>query len=311
MDEDRPFLRVAHVLQDRQEMVEIMAVDRPDVIEAELLEQRAAGQEAARKFFDAPGFVVEAARQTLGELLAGFAQRSIGAARDEPGEIGRHRPDRRGDRHVVVVEDHDEARMQRAGIVHRLIGHAGRHGAVADHRDDLVGAAGEIAGHRHAESGRDRGRGMGRAERVVFAFRPFGEARQAAALPQGADAVAPAGEDLVRIGLMADVPDQPVARRIEDIMQRHRQLDHAEPRPEMAAGDRNRSDRLGAQFVGDLLQSRWRQRPQILWGSDPLEERKVGSLCHLSVPLLRGRIREVVPEKDYRFRIPHGKGSRG
>ena len=53
---------------------------------------------------------------------------------------------------------------------------------------------------------------MRRAERVVFALRAPGEAGQPAALAQRADAVAPAGEDLVRIGLVADVPDQPVAR---------------------------------------------------------------------------------------------------
>ena len=62
----------------------------------------------------------------------------IGAARDQPRQIGRHRADRRRDRHVVVVEDDDQARVHRAGIVHRLVGHAGRHRAVADHRDDVV-----------------------------------------------------------------------------------------------------------------------------------------------------------------------------
>ena len=59
------------------------------------------------------------------------------------------------------------------------------------------------------------------------------------------DAVAPAGQDLVRIGLMADIPDQPVARRVEDVVQRDRQLDDAEAGAEMAAGDarRRRSSR--------------------------------------------------------------------
>ena len=58
---------------------------------------------------------------------------------------------------------------------------------------------------------------MRRAERVVFALGALGEAGQAAALAQGADAVAPAGQDLVRIGLVADVPDQPVVRRVEEL----------------------------------------------------------------------------------------------
>ena len=57
-----------------------------------------------------------------------------------------------------------------------------------------------------------------------------GEAGQAAALAQGADAVAPAGQDLVRIGLVADIPDQPVARRVEHSVDRDGQLDHAQRR---------------------------------------------------------------------------------
>ena len=42
MDQDRAGLHVADVLQHRQQVVEIVAVDRADVVEAELLEQRAA-----------------------------------------------------------------------------------------------------------------------------------------------------------------------------------------------------------------------------------------------------------------------------
>jgi hypothetical protein len=58
----------------------------------------------------------------------------------------------------------------------------------------------------------------------------------------------------VRIGLVADVPDQPVARRVEHVVQRHGELDHAQPGAEMAAGDRNGRDRLLAQLVGELAQ---------------------------------------------------------
>ena len=92
------------------------------------------------------------------------------------------------------------------------------------------------------------------AERIVFALGALGEAGQPAALAQRADAVAPAGEDLVRIGLVADVPDQPVARRVEDVVQRHRQLDDAKPGAEVAAGDRDRVDRLPPQLVGELAE---------------------------------------------------------
>ena len=74
------------------------------------------------------------------------------------------------------------------------------------------------------------------AERVILALGPFGETREASALAQRADAVPAAGEDLVRIGLVADVPDQPIARGVEDAMQGDRELDDAEPRAQVAAG---------------------------------------------------------------------------
>ena len=93
---------------------------------------------------------------------------------------------------------------------------------------------------------------MGGAERIVFAFGPLGETRQAVRLADGPDAVATAGEDLVWIGLMADVPDDPVARRVEDVMQRARQLDDAQSGAEMAPGRRHRIDHLGAKFIGEL-----------------------------------------------------------
>ena len=82
----------------------------------------------------------------------------------------------------------------------------------------------------------------------------LGEAGQATALAQGADALAPAGQNLVRIGLVADVPDQPVARRLEHAVQGNRKLHHAEPGAEMAAGHRDGVDRLLPQLVDELAQ---------------------------------------------------------
>ena len=170
-------------------------------------------------------------------MLADLAQRAIGLAGNQPRQISRHGADRRRDRHVVVVEHDDQPRIHRARIVHRLIGHAGGHRAVADHGDDVILLAFEIARHRHAERGGNRGRGMRCAKRVVFAFAAFGETGESAGLAQRADAVAPPGQNLVRIGLVADVPDHPVARGVEDIMQCNGELDHAQARAEMPAGD--------------------------------------------------------------------------
>ena len=92
------------------------------------------------------------------------------------------------------------------------------------------------------------------AERIVFALGALGEAGQPAALAQRANAIAAPGQDLVRVGLMADVPDQPVGRRVEHIVERNRQLDDAKPGTEVTAGDRDSVDRLRPQLVGKLAQ---------------------------------------------------------
>ncbi len=80
-----------------------------------------------------------------------------------------------------------------------------------DHRDRVAGWPPHIARHGEAQRGRDRGGTVRGAERVVLALAALGEAGEAAAGTQRADAVAPSGQDLVRIGLVADVPDQPVS----------------------------------------------------------------------------------------------------
>jgi hypothetical protein len=93
---------------------------------------------------------------------------------------------------------------------------------------------------------------VGGAERVVFAFSALGETGKTATLAEGADAVAPAGEDLVRVGLVADVPDQSVGGRVEDRMQSYRELDHTQSGAEMATGLGHGVDGLPAQLVGKL-----------------------------------------------------------
>ena len=101
------------------------------------------------------------------------------------------------------------------------------------------------------------------AERVVLALGTLSESGEAAALAQRADAVAPAGEDLVRIGLMADVPNQPVARRIKHVVQRDGELDNTQPGAQMAARYRDSADGLLAQFIRELAQRRLIETAQI------------------------------------------------
>ena len=77
---------------------------------------------------------------------------------------------------------------------------------------------------------------------VVDALAATREAADAPELPQRVEAVEPTGEQLVRVGLMPRVPDDAVARAVEDPMERDRELDHAERAAEMPARVRDRID---------------------------------------------------------------------
>ena len=53
--------------------------------------------------------------------------------------------------------------------------------------------------------------------------------------PQCADTVAASGQNLVRVALVADIPDQHVLGGVEHMVQRNCQLDHTQPGPQMPA----------------------------------------------------------------------------
>ena len=61
-------------------------------------------------------------------------------------------------------------------------------------------------------------------------------------------------ENFVRIGLMSDVPDQPVVGRIEGVVQGDRQFDGAEARGEVTAARTHGVDQEVTQFLCQRLQ---------------------------------------------------------
>ena len=118
------------------------------------------------------------------------------------------------------------------------------------------------------------------AERIVFALGALGETGQATARPQGTDAVAAIGEDLVRIGLVADVPNQAIIGGVEDIVQRYRQLDHAKAGAEMATGYGDGVDGLLAQLVRHLAKLARFELSEVVRGLDLVEQRGLGGNSH-------------------------------
>jgi hypothetical protein len=187
-------------------------------------------------------------------LFAGAPRGVEGAAGEQACQVLVQRAHRRRDRHVIVVEDDQQVGVDHAGIVERLEGLPGGHRAVADDGDDAPVLALVARRHGHAQRGGNRGRGVADAEGVVFALFAAREAGNAALHAQLGHARAAAGQRLVRIGLVADVPDQAVGRGVEDIVQGHGEFNRAEIRGQVAAGLGYRFNDEGAQLLGQLRQ---------------------------------------------------------
>ena len=148
-------------------------------------------------------------------------------------------------------------------MVERLKGHAGAHRAIADHRHGSTSLAAARRRDRHPERGADRGTRMADAERVVRTLAAARKGRQAVALFDAPESIAPPGEHLVRIGLMAHVPHQAVVRGVEDIMQCDRELNGPKPGGKVPAASAHRLDQELAQFLRQRRQVTLGQRSEV------------------------------------------------
>ena len=179
------------------------------------------------------------------------ARSGVERAGHQARQVAVERADRRRDRHLVVVEDD-----QQVGVRARRRCSAPRTPCRRSSRrrrsprPTCADSPLSLAATAMPSAALDRRRRVRGAEGVVLALvaaRKAGDAARtgaAVAMP-----LAAAGQHLVGIGLVADVPDDAVVRRVEDVMQRDRQLDRAEIRRQMAAGPADRIDDELAQLV--------------------------------------------------------------
>ena len=121
---------------------------------------------------------------------------------------------------------------------------------------------------------------MAGAHDVVLALGDAAERREALVLADRRELVAAAGQDLVRVGLVADVPEDLVARGVEQRVQRDGQLAGAEVRAEVPADLTDRVDDVLADLLSDLRQLFLAEGVQVLRALDAVEEAVVMSfLC--------------------------------
>ncbi|MNS60825.1 hypothetical protein D3C72_938360 [compost metagenome] len=292
---------LADVLERRHQRVEVVTVDRADVVEAELLEQRGRHDHALGMFFQ-PFCEFQHRRRHRQHALDALLGGRVELAGEQAREVAVQHAHRRRDRHVVVVQHHQQRQvLVDAGVVHGLEGHAGGHCAVADHGDAYALLALGAGAQGHAQCGRDRGGRVRGTEGIELALRAAREARDTAVLAQRGHAVAAAGQDLVGIALVAHVPDHAVGRGIEHIVERNGQLHRAEVGRQVPAGLGDRFQHIGAQFVSQRVELAAIQLAQVCGGVDFVEQR-VGhdvrsaagfSMSGLSVQLERSTIRSA------------------
>ena len=99
-------------------------------------------------------------------------------------------------------------RAEVPGVVERLERHAAGERAVADDRDDRLVAAAQRRAPRASPSATEiELLACPVSKHVVRALAPLGEAAHAAVLAQRVEPLAPAGEQLVHVALVPDVPD--------------------------------------------------------------------------------------------------------
>ena len=283
-------LELAHVAQRGDQGRQVVPVDGADIVPAQLFEQHARCQHGLGGFFGLAG-QFPGRWNLCQDLLAAFTHMRIGATGENLGQVVGQAADVMGDRHVVVVQYHQHVGIDYAGVVERFEGHAGGHGAVADDGHRAAIQALQAGGDGHAQAGADRGAGMADAEGVEGAFAAPREGRNAVLLPQAGHLFAATGEDLVRIGLMAHVPQQPVLGSLIDVMQRDCQLDDPEPGTEVTAGLADGPQQEQAQLVRQFRQLRFVEVAQLVDGVEAVQQRSARTVAGYVVESARHQTR--------------------
>ena len=182
------------------------------------------------------------------------------------------------DRHLVVVQHHQHIGFDIARVVHCFKRHTRSNGAIANHADGTTLLVLFACGNRNTNAGGNRRRGVADAQHVILALAAPWERMQATFLTDGANFIAATGQNFVWIGLVTDVPDKLVERRVIDIVQRHGELHRAKPGGEVSAGTAHAVEQVTTQLVTQLRQALFWQQAQFLSGIDQRQGRVFGNI---------------------------------
>ena len=225
--------------QGHEQRVQVVPGDDPDVGDPEVLEQLTRLGEADDRLAQPTAQLEDGAaddRDPLDVPVVGALALAPRPRQLDLGEVLRERADGRADRHLVVVDDDQHLRLALADVVERLERQPAHQRRVADDDRDPLEPVAQVARLGEALGDRQPGPGVAAVEDVVGRLRPAREAADAVELAERPEPLEAPGQQLVRVGLVAGVPDDPVARRLEQPVERDGQLDDAERRSEVPAG---------------------------------------------------------------------------
>ncbi len=157
-----------------------------------------------------------------------LAQSVDGLSGHDPVQIRRKGTHIRGDRHFVVIENNDQILITVPGPVHTLKGHPRRHRPVTDNRDDPEFFLFQTARLGHPGGRRYRCSAVADIKGVVRTLFPFWKTAEAAHLTERSELFPSSGDDLMGIGLVSDIPNNPIPGRIENIVDREGKFDGPE-----------------------------------------------------------------------------------
>ena len=278
--------RAAEVAGPAQRVLDgllVVAVDGPEVLQAQVLEHHLRLEDVLDALLDpVQGLEQRRAEQRrVGQRGLDVVEHLLVALRhpDRGQVVGQPADGGLVGAAVVVDHDDDPALLGPGDVVQRLPGHAAGQRAVADDRDHAaVGLAADLVGLGQAVGVGQAGRGVRVLDHVVLGLGPARVPGDAAPLAQRVEPVVAAGQQLVHVGLVAGVEDDPVGRGVEGAVQGHRELDDPEIRAQVPAGPGDGLDQHVADFrrqLGQLLRPESLEVPRI---PDLLQQRHLALL---------------------------------
>ena len=279
--EDLQELRTApafQVAQRRHQGADVVAVQRADVVEAQLLEHRPRQHHSLQVPLGAARQLPHG-RGLAQYLLPAIAQLGVQRPREHLGKPIGQGAASGGACRITVVENHQHVGVQRAGMIEGLKRHARGQGAIPDDRHDLSRLTPPCRRNRHGERGADRSAAMCRARVLVPVCEARRERRRAARV--SVKAIAPAAQHRVGETLVATVPDDAVGGGVEHVMHGDRQFNRREPRGQPLGRYRDVASQQGAHFGSERRELRNLQALQVRGQLERVQQEiPVGGAAH-------------------------------